>query len=90
MDSTIYAASKEALPMQKTDDDFSRFNINETVSLNGEVVTDIGGYCCPKVKQEILQEEPDDVIDYLFYHSRKKLCSSMAVDEDFVVKFFKL
>ena len=70
MDSTVNAVKEEPLQLEETGDSW-RLKITDIVSLS----RDTDGFCTTecvsgdeldKVKQENLEHEPDDVLQYLF------------------------
>jgi len=85
MDSATNAVSEEHLQVEETDDS-CRLDVVVplTRDTDGSCRTEcVSGDWPAEVKQENMEQEPDDVIDYLFYHSRKKICRSLVRDRVF-------
>jgi len=74
MDSATNAVSEEHLQVEETDDS-CRLDVVVplTRDTDGSCRTEcVSGDWSAEVKEENVEQEPDDVIDYLFYHNRKK------------------
>ena len=88
MDMATVAVKEEPLQMEETDDS-CRLKITNVVSLardtDGSCTTEcVSGDGHDKVKQENMDEEPIDVLEYLFYHtSKQQLHRSLVTDYGF-------
>ena len=88
------AVKEEPLQVEETDDSCG-LKITNVVSLardtNGAYTTErVSGDGHDEVKQEYMEEEPVDVLEYLFYHTRKLLYRSLVTYQDFLEKVISL
>ena len=90
---TVNAVKEEPVQVEETDDS-CRLNMTDVVSLgrdaDGPCTTEcVGGDWSAEVKQEDLKQEPDDVLECLFYHNQQELNRVLVTDQDFVMSFLK-
>ena len=84
IDMATFAVKEESLQGEETDDP-CRLKIANVVSLaihadHMSAIERVSADVHDEVKQEDLEEEPVDVLEYLFYHRRKQLHRSLVTD----------
>ena len=85
---------EEPLQVEETDAS-GRLKVTDVVSLARHTDHTYAKECVSggghdEVKQDDLEEEPDDVIEYLFYLHRKEQCRLSVIEPNVVIKVLKL